>query len=408
MRSRMRGTRTPWLLLLCTGLAILAAIGLLFYCANYFVLNTGASLSVNSVSIAEGYAHTGKLLFSVLIALVGGVIILIIPAYTGGTITLEREQQTLESLLLTPLSSRNILLGKMLPSLCFALLLLLCALPVMSISFTYGGVSPGDVAWALAVVMSAALLCGSIGVYCSVYLRTTVSAIAVAYIACLTVLLLITEALVTFVFQDLSSNIYNDRSDLLPLLALAIGLPIVVTLVSTQLLRRIVRQKASWLFNTLVWSAPPFCGFLLIAFICGDLLSLFALFLVMFVYSLPLVCLISLLYARITRRMLATCTQLILCLTLALLGILSDGCAHWFNPNFANYNDIYQLGNPIAAMMPLLGIAPQSSQTIPYMTPISVALLLFESWLLLALAERRLELQHGCRKTMAQPKVQCR
>ena len=64
------------------------------------------------------------------------------PILTAGSIAGEREKGHLEALVLSPLTAREIIIGKMLGALSLVVLLLLVPLPAIALSFLLGGVSP--------------------------------------------------------------------------------------------------------------------------------------------------------------------------------------------------------------------------------------------------------------------------
>ena len=66
------------------------------------------------------------------------------PAMTAGAISLEREKQTLELLVTTPLGTLALVLGKLFSALTYVFLLILASIPLASIVFTFGGVGPED------------------------------------------------------------------------------------------------------------------------------------------------------------------------------------------------------------------------------------------------------------------------
>jgi ABC-type transport system involved in multi-copper enzyme maturation permease subunit len=149
-------------------------------------------------------ADLGKNLFSAIIILEGILCALMAPTLTAGAITIEKEQQTLELLLLTRLSNVNIVLGKYLSALSFIFITLICALPVAAISFLLGGVSPAQLGCSLAVIMSTVALFGAIGIYCSARFSKTATANAVAFLACLGWLALV--PLMFFMVQSFEPN----------------------------------------------------------------------------------------------------------------------------------------------------------------------------------------------------------
>ena len=69
-------------------------------------------------------------LYVVLAAVQMALITLTVPALTAGSISGERERQTLDLLLVTKMSSFSIVMGKLLASLAFILLLIVGTLPV--------------------------------------------------------------------------------------------------------------------------------------------------------------------------------------------------------------------------------------------------------------------------------------
>ena len=71
-------------------------------------------------------------LYVVLAAVQMALITLTVPALTAGSISGERERQTLDLLLVTKMSSFSIVMGKLLASLAFILLLIVGTLPVLS------------------------------------------------------------------------------------------------------------------------------------------------------------------------------------------------------------------------------------------------------------------------------------
>ncbi|HEY3418245.1 MAG TPA: hypothetical protein VGM23_15315 [Armatimonadota bacterium] len=174
MRTRMRGWRTPVLLFLTTGIAIL--IGLLIL-SSYWE-NLSGSLTANDYA---AMAAAGRALFTGLVILEAVICLLFAPALTAGAITLEREHQTLDLLFLSRLSNISILLGKLLSSISFLLMLLLCVLPVMAISFILGGVAPAQVGWSFLLLLSILLLFGMAGLFSSSRLKATSSSVVVAY-----------------------------------------------------------------------------------------------------------------------------------------------------------------------------------------------------------------------------------
>ena len=99
----------------------------------------------------------------------------------GGSISGERERQTLDILLSTRLSKWEILTGKILSSLSCALLMLISSTPILCISLMYGGLELGDIYASVLYIAFFSLLCAVIGVFCSCSFTRSVSAIIASF-----------------------------------------------------------------------------------------------------------------------------------------------------------------------------------------------------------------------------------
>lgn len=109
------------------------------------------------------------------------MILLVMPALTSGSISGERERGTLDLILATKMTPADILLGKLMTSFYSVFLLILSSAPVMALVFVYGGVTGKDMLVLFFCFFTAALLCGSIGIWFSGLLRKTTAATASAY-----------------------------------------------------------------------------------------------------------------------------------------------------------------------------------------------------------------------------------
>lgn len=104
----------------------------------------------------------------------------IVPVLSAGAIAGERERRTLVPLQVTPMSPLSLLLGKLGSSLAFVVLLVVAAIPVFSAAFWVGGVSIGDLARGVAMLIATAILLACLGLLCSTYLRRPLGATIVA------------------------------------------------------------------------------------------------------------------------------------------------------------------------------------------------------------------------------------
>lgn len=109
------------------------------------------------------------------------VLLLMAPVFSAGSITIEKEQRTLAGLLTSLLSVPQIWWGKFAAALLYLLLLLSSALPLLAISFAFGGVEPEQMIRATASsVLVLAAIC-AVGLWCSATFRRSIHATAASY-----------------------------------------------------------------------------------------------------------------------------------------------------------------------------------------------------------------------------------
>ncbi len=141
--------------LLAIYVALLGAIVTVNFPANFTIELTG-----------DGGAR-GQELFWTLVWGQIALILLLIPALSTGALAQERERQTLEPLLLSPLTPLQIVWGKAGGVLSIVGLLLLASLPLTSLCFLLGGVSPGMLVAAYAGIFGLAVFTTGFGLYCA-------------------------------------------------------------------------------------------------------------------------------------------------------------------------------------------------------------------------------------------------
>lgn len=109
------------------------------------------------------------------------VLLLMAPVFSAGSITIEKEQRTLAGLLTSLLSVTQIWWGKFVAALLYLLLLLLSALPLLALSFAFGGVEPLQLVRAAGstILVLAAICC--VGLWCSATFRRSIHSTAACY-----------------------------------------------------------------------------------------------------------------------------------------------------------------------------------------------------------------------------------
>ncbi len=173
MRSRFRGRRTPVLLFTVTTLICALVIGILCF-------NWPGTLAPTEMNVT--LARLGQLLLALMLGAQILAAVLLVPAFTGSAFAGERQAQSLDLLLLTPLSNANLAAGKLLSAVGFLLFVQLCALPLAGIAFLLGGVSPGQLITGECIVLGTIFSLGAAGVYSSLLFRQSVASLVMAYV----------------------------------------------------------------------------------------------------------------------------------------------------------------------------------------------------------------------------------
>jgi ABC-2 type transport system permease protein len=120
-------------------------------------------------------------LFIMLSVIQMGLVLFITPGLTAGAISTEREKQTLNMLLMTTQSSLQIVIGKLTSSIAYLGLLLIAGLPLYSIVFLFGGVSPMQLVTIFIFYFVTMVAIGSVGIFFSIVLKRTITAMITTY-----------------------------------------------------------------------------------------------------------------------------------------------------------------------------------------------------------------------------------
>lgn len=154
--------------------------GLMFYLAVLCLFVTGFLLVYTQFSGTGFFKPSDSFtMFAGLSVIQMGLVMFITPGLTAGAISTEREKQTLNILLTTTQSSSQIIIGKLLSSVAFLVLMLLAGLPLYSLVFLFGGVSPSQLITIFLFYLVTLIAIGSIGImFSTITKRTIVSMIA--------------------------------------------------------------------------------------------------------------------------------------------------------------------------------------------------------------------------------------
>lgn len=159
MTVRARSSRVPMIIMVFNG--ILAVVALLnMYSA---VAQVRISASIQYSSFLQLYAFVATLEFLLLM--------FIMPALTSGSISGERERQTLELLFTTKMTSADIVLGKLFSALSQLFVIVVSSFPILLLTFVYGSVDFLDLGLLLVCFLVVANFCGGIGILFSSLMR---------------------------------------------------------------------------------------------------------------------------------------------------------------------------------------------------------------------------------------------
>lgn len=198
LRSRMRGRRAFIVLTIYLGLLALITYGAYLIVAPSARDNFGGFGNQANTS-----AIVGQTIFTLLSIFQIILICFIAPGFTAGQISLEREKQTLDLLVSTPMRPGAIVVGKLLAALAFVMLMIVAAVPITAIVLMYGGASIDDIVRQQLVLLSTAVALGAIGLFFSALLKRTQAATVLSYI---TMLALTLGTIMLFGFWTLLIN----------------------------------------------------------------------------------------------------------------------------------------------------------------------------------------------------------
>ncbi|MHA0857188.1 ABC transporter permease [Paenibacillus sp. CMAA1364] len=170
-RLRMRSPRAVVSVMLY--ILVLGFIAMGFMYTTMYLNSNGGTQQFNS--------GMSQMMFYVLSFTQLLMIAFMAPALTAGVISSEREKQTLSMLLTTQQSSTTIILSKLLSSLSFMALIVISTLPVYSIVFLFGGISPKQLIVLFFFFLFVMLLLGSLGIMFSTLFKRTMVSIIVTY-----------------------------------------------------------------------------------------------------------------------------------------------------------------------------------------------------------------------------------
>lgn len=173
LTERFRGPRA--MILLSIYLALIGGIVIVVYRASS---SYGYGFGGSPVTELAG---VGQTLFESTLLVTMLLVLFLVPGFTAGSITGERERQTLMPLQVTLMRPIGIILGKVAAAVAFTMLLVIATLPLLALSYMIGGIRLGEVFRGLAVVLLTACTVAVVSVACSAWMRRVQTSTVLAY-----------------------------------------------------------------------------------------------------------------------------------------------------------------------------------------------------------------------------------
>jgi ABC-type transport system involved in multi-copper enzyme maturation permease subunit len=184
-RTRMRGWKA---------FAVMGGYILLLGIVMGFALMSIVSFdSASSYSMTLSNRRIGMELFACLAITQVILLTLVLPSLTAGSITGEVEKRTIEMLALTNLTAGKVVLGKQLSGFLYALVLLVCSIPLAGLCLMFGGISPSEIAITYCIIAAWAFMFTSAGVLWSSLFNKTAAATLCSYGTCIGYMLFTTS-----------------------------------------------------------------------------------------------------------------------------------------------------------------------------------------------------------------------
>ncbi|MEM7385816.1 MAG: hypothetical protein AAF514_12800, partial [Verrucomicrobiota bacterium] len=146
-----------------------------------YLIRTGVGLALGIFFFSFLRENDGGRTWALATSVFWILLLLFLPAISAGTITAEKERDSLSLLFLTDLSGSEIILQKFFGALIPALSFIFLLLPLGALSFSLGGLEMTRVAGDVLNFILISLLVSAIGIRVSCSLRTTVGALVLTY-----------------------------------------------------------------------------------------------------------------------------------------------------------------------------------------------------------------------------------
>ncbi len=163
LRRRMRGKALVYSIIGYIILMSVTSILIMLTTLDPFTVGTKQSTQ----ELLQKMTGTGQTLFQWITGIQAMLVLIIAPTITAGMTTGEKEKKTFEFLRVTTITPWMYILGCFLSTVFYVSLALLCALPLISLAFLYGGVGRVDVVKMTGILLGISMVLSSFGLYIS-------------------------------------------------------------------------------------------------------------------------------------------------------------------------------------------------------------------------------------------------
>ncbi len=187
---------------------------------TFIVLIVIVVASLESSYSGYDYSSLGSL-FPILSCIECGMLSLIVPVITSGSISGEREKQTLDIMLTTPISPLAIAFGKLEAAMMVVMMYIITSVPVMAIAFVLGGMSWWALVGLFVMLLSIGIYVGSVGVFCSSLVKKSILATILTIVIGLSIIfitgVLLSTGISVTTYQSITQSNYQYHLGAVPM-----------------------------------------------------------------------------------------------------------------------------------------------------------------------------------------------
>jgi ABC-type transport system involved in multi-copper enzyme maturation permease subunit len=143
-----------------------AYLGILLFLVIFLLLQASGSLA--SASLSDLSKQSSEIFYYMSYAQLA-LVALLAPIFTAGAITQEKDSQTYDILLSTPLTNGQIVLGSLLSRLFFVVALLISGIPIFAITQIFGGVAISSITLSFLIACATAFVTGALAMAIAVF-----------------------------------------------------------------------------------------------------------------------------------------------------------------------------------------------------------------------------------------------